>query len=207
MLGEHGVGLAAVVDLVLEKVGEEGVDPFGEDPLVAAVDGDAAVGVGRGERSQKATRRRSEAACAVRRSAGSARSGSDGRKAARPRPRLLQRIEIVDIDGVTWLSVARSGGRSRCGARRKPRARGPRRRRGGGSLAHALLRAMARKWATRRSAAIRPRRPRWRRRCCGRRGLASRRAGWRRGRVRCRRGGARRRRRSRRQAAARARRG
>jgi hypothetical protein len=47
--GQHGMGLAAVVDLVLEEVGEHGVGALGDHALVAAVDRDAAVEVGGGK--------------------------------------------------------------------------------------------------------------------------------------------------------------
>ena len=84
--GEHGVGLAAVVDLVLEEVGEEGVDALGDDALVAAVDRDAAVEVGGGEAVAEGGEAAVGGGLGAWRAAGSAKSGSAGRKAARPRP-------------------------------------------------------------------------------------------------------------------------
>jgi hypothetical protein len=48
--GEHRVGLAAVVDLVLEEMGEQRVDALGDRAVRAAVGRDGAVGIAGGER-------------------------------------------------------------------------------------------------------------------------------------------------------------
>ena len=94
--GEHGVGLSAVVDLVLEEMGEDGVDPLGDRP--AAVGRNPAVEVG--AREPVAEGDEPGVGRALRCGEGDGfgvvgRVGED-----RPAPAALPgRVEIVEIDG------------------------------------------------------------------------------------------------------------
>ncbi len=84
--GEHRVGLAAVVDLVLEEVGEERVDALARAAVGVADHLDAAVEVGGRQPVAEADQPAVGGGLGGAERGGLGKVGVGGRKAARPRP-------------------------------------------------------------------------------------------------------------------------
>ncbi len=97
--GQHRVGLAAMVDLVLEEMREDRSYPFPRAPVRIAHDLHAAVRVRR--RQAVAERHQPAVGCGLRpskhRRLGEVRFGIEDRKTAAS---LFERVEIVDVNGV-----------------------------------------------------------------------------------------------------------
>ena len=104
------MGLAAVVDLVLEEVGEERVDALGDHAVVAAVDADAAVEVGGGEAVAEGDEAAVGGGLGGAERGGLGEVGVGGLEDGEAAAGLLERVEIVDVDGVEVVERAAERG-------------------------------------------------------------------------------------------------